>query len=347
MADLASDPNQSLHDILGLGAAKLGALHDRYYPEVYQFAYYRLHDAQLAEEVTHTVFLELLNEAKQTSGSQRNLRGWLMSCVSKRVNEQLIPNRPALVDDGVTSFQAPQEEMVIDQEAQELSRQKFLAAAKRGPYRKTISPAIGRPHFRLVLGILAIILLIGATITLVASDSALPGDRLYPFKHAWEELQLFLAGGLSQRLEIEKSYDQNRFDEVQSLLQAHREATLSLVGGLSQMNPDEWLVGDLLVVISPNTRLIGQIEPGWYLLVEGELQPDGTILAHQVQPREYTVSGKLQRIQEQQWLVDGVTIQVPPEAIVMGTPKIGKQIQGKAYRSLDDNLVARWVKVEP
>lgn len=342
MANLTSDPNQSLHDILSLGAAELGALHDLYYPEVYQFAYYRLHDARLAEQVTHAVFLELLKESKQTSGSQRNPRGWLMSCVSKRVNEQLIPSRPALVDDGVTSFQAPQEEMVIDQEAQELSRQKFLAAARRRPSRKAHFPAIRWPLF----GILVSTLLIAAIVAIIVSISALPGERLYPIKRVWEELRLTLAGGLSQRIGFEKFYDQNRLREVQSLQQAKRMSEVNLVGGLSQMNPDEWLVGDLLVVISPSTRLIGQIEPGWYLLVEGELQPDGTILARQVQPREYTISGKLQRIQEQQWLVDGVTIQVPPEAIVMGTPKIGKQIQGKAFRSLDDNLVARWVKVE-
>ena len=67
----------------------LSALHARYYPEVYQFAYYRLHDDQLSEAVSQEVFLELLREARTTSAHERNLRGWLMSCVSHRVNEQL------------------------------------------------------------------------------------------------------------------------------------------------------------------------------------------------------------------------------------------------------------------
>ena len=347
MSDYTSDSTQSLHHILNLDDAGLSALHDRYYPEVYQFAYYRLHDARLSEPVTHAVFIDLLSEAKQPSAPQRNLQGWLMSCASRRVNDQLVPSNSTLHSEGVTSFQAPQAEMVIDQEAQELSRQKFLVAARRRSPQRIPTPRIQWRRLSVLPGILVAGLLILAMIALIVSFSALPGDRLYPLKRAVEQVRLTLTGGLSQRLETEISFDQNRLKEVQSLQRARRRAEVSLVGGLSQMKPDEWLVSEVPVRILPETRQVGQIEPGWHLLVSGDLQPNGTLLAHQVQLREYQINGKIQRIQDDLWLVDGVPIQVPPEATVIGKPIIGGSVRMKAFRSIDDQLLARWAEIQP
>jgi DNA-directed RNA polymerase specialized sigma24 family protein len=338
-----SDSDQTLDDILTLDEVGLSALHTRFYPEVYQFAYYRLHDDQLSEAVTKEVFLELLREARASSTHERNLRGWLMSCVSRRVNEQLQPGSQAYDGEGVTSFQAPQDEMVIDAEAQELSRQHFLAAARRRPRKKQL------PTFkwaRELLGLLLVLLVLAAVAALVASFWALPGSRLYPIKRILEQPRLLLVGSASQRLEVEKSIDENRLAEVNDLLKTGQgPVKVSLVGGLSQMSPDEWVVGDTLVKISPSTQLIGDIAPGRYLQVEGELQPQGFIQAQRVQPREYQIQGKLQRIQGDLWVVDGISIQVPPGTVLRGEPVAGSQVKLNLYRLLDDSLVARWVEI--
>lgn len=334
---------QTLDDILTLDEVGLSALHTQYYPQVYQFAYYRLHDDQLSETVTREVFLELLKEARNTPSQQRNLRGWLMSCASRRVNEQLQTGIMAYEDEGVTSFQAPQEEMLIDPEAQEMSRRQFLAAAPRSHRKKRM------PSFRWLkwtVAVLAVLLLLTFLVPLVASMQVTPESSLYRFRRLVEEARLILAGSAAQQLEIEKVIDKDRLAEVQSLIRAGRgPLQVTLVGGLSGMSDGEWVVGDTPVLVPPDAQLIGKIEPGMFIEVSGMLQPDGTIQAQRIQPREYPVRGKIQRIQDNLWIIDNIPVQISPDTIFHGQAAAGSQADLVVYRLLDDRLVARWIEV--
>ncbi len=334
---------QTLGDILAMDEVGLSALHAHYYPQVYQFAYYRLHDDQLSETVTRDVFLELLKEARNTASQQRNLSGWLMSCASRRVNEQLQTGIMAYEDEGVTSYQAPQEEMLIDAEAQEMSRRQFLGAAPRSHRKRRM---LSIKWLKWTAAVLAALLLLSLLVSLVVSLQVTPQSSLYRLRRLVEEARLVLAGNAAQQLEIEKAIDQDRLAEVQTLIRAGRgPLQVTLVGGLSRKSNGGWVVGDIPVSVSPETQLIGKIEPGMIIQVSGMLQPDGTIQAQHVQPREYTVRGKIQRIQDNQWIIDNIPVQLSPDTILRGQAAAGSQADFIVYRMLDDRLVARWIEV--
>jgi hypothetical protein len=335
--------DETLDDILTLDEVGLSALHARYYPQVYQFVYYRLQDDELSETVTRDVFLELLREARNTASQQRHLRGWLMSCASRRVNEQLQTGIMAYEGEGVTSYQAPQEEMVINPEAEELSRKQFLAAAPRSQ-RKNKPASLKR--LKWTAAVLAGVLLLAFAASLVASLQVTPQSSLYRVRRLLEEARLVLAGSAAQRLEIEMAIDRDRLSEVNTLIEAGRgPLQVTLVGGLSGMSDDEWVVGDIPVAVSPEAQLIGQIEPGMVVQVAGVLQPDGVVRAKRIQPREYRLSGKIQRIQDELWIVDTIPIRVTPETILRGEAAAGSRAELVVYRLLDDSLVARWIEV--
>lgn len=63
----------------------LTAIHERYYPEVYRFALYRLGDADLAEDIASEVMLILLDALKRQRPPESSLRGWLFGVAANRI----------------------------------------------------------------------------------------------------------------------------------------------------------------------------------------------------------------------------------------------------------------------
>lgn len=70
-------------------AAALTEIHDRYYPEVYRYVYYRLGDELVCEDITSEVFLRLLDALSKKRAPIQNLRGWLFGTASNLVNDHL------------------------------------------------------------------------------------------------------------------------------------------------------------------------------------------------------------------------------------------------------------------
>lgn len=67
----------------------LGVLHERYYPEVYRYVFYRLGDEQVSEGVCAEVFVCLLSALPRRRGPARNLRGWLLKTAAGLVDVRL------------------------------------------------------------------------------------------------------------------------------------------------------------------------------------------------------------------------------------------------------------------
>jgi len=109
---------------------------------------------------------------------------------------------------------------------------------------------------------------------------------------------------------------------------------------------ENWRVGNVLVVIPADTRVVGDIKPGYYVNVIGETRPEGSVYARQVQMREYQLSGELQDLGESEWIVDGVAVIINAETSVRGTPRIGSKVNILALRSLESDLYARLVELE-
>jgi RNA polymerase sigma-70 factor, ECF subfamily len=67
----------------------VGAIYDRYFPEVYRFVRYRLSDEHVAEDIASDVFVRLLEAVESGRGPQTNLKAWLLATASHIVTDHL------------------------------------------------------------------------------------------------------------------------------------------------------------------------------------------------------------------------------------------------------------------
>lgn len=72
------------------------AIHNRYYPDVYRFARFRVSDDCTAEDIAGEVFIRLLEAVHKGNGPTSNIRGWLISTTANVVNDyyRKIYNQP-------------------------------------------------------------------------------------------------------------------------------------------------------------------------------------------------------------------------------------------------------------
>ncbi len=211
-------------------------------------------------------------------------------------------------------------------------------------------------RFGMGLAFILILVIFSAVRTVAASSRALPGEALYPIKLASEHARLLLASTQSERLELERNFDRERTDEVEALLlktgelgNSGRSQEVRFVGGLGDMDADGWHVDGIKVLVSPDARLVGDIFPGVYVEVSGVLQPNGTVLARQIQVRLFEIGGHLERVAGAQWWVDNIPVRVTPDTIITGyagkLPPIGTLMEVEALLANDGTLLARVVEV--
>lgn len=72
-----------------LDARIVGAIYDRYFPEVFRFVRYRLNDERLAEDIASDTFVRLLEATHNGRGPESNLRAWLLSTASHIITDHL------------------------------------------------------------------------------------------------------------------------------------------------------------------------------------------------------------------------------------------------------------------
>lgn len=166
------------------------------------------------------------------------------------------------------------------------SRSKFLdAAAEIREQKKSRKTAFGSPWqrvFRLgMVLLLAVILVAGVSGTglVNASSGSLPGDRLYPIKLTWEDIRLKLALSQADRVSLEKSYENERVDEINHLIDSNRSEKVKFFGQVEDVQPDQINVSGIRVVITAETRVEGEILPGVWTRVEGETRAAGVVSA--------------------------------------------------------------------
>ena len=77
----------ALEGLHKLDSQSIGAVYDRYFPEVYRYVRYRISDETIAEDIASDVFVRLLEASRRKQGPQSNLRGWLIATASNVVND--------------------------------------------------------------------------------------------------------------------------------------------------------------------------------------------------------------------------------------------------------------------
>jgi RNA polymerase sigma-70 factor (ECF subfamily) len=73
---------RAVDGLKGLDRQVIGEIYDQYFSEVYRYAYYRVGDSALAEDIASDVFLRLVESSQAGKGPQSNLKGWLIGTAS-------------------------------------------------------------------------------------------------------------------------------------------------------------------------------------------------------------------------------------------------------------------------
>jgi RNA polymerase sigma-70 factor (ECF subfamily) len=81
--------DQALDDLRADDTQVIGAIFDKYFPEVYRYVRYRLNDAHAAEDIASEVFVRLLEAVHNRRGPRSNLRSWLISTAAHVVTDHL------------------------------------------------------------------------------------------------------------------------------------------------------------------------------------------------------------------------------------------------------------------
>jgi hypothetical protein len=226
------------------------------------------------------------------------------------------------------------------------SRIEFLDAAGEMIPRRSASRGRSRSRWWLFLVILSSVALLLTWQLTRFSSNALPGDLVFPIKLWEEQLRIEIALDPAERLALEFSRDQRRVQEVKTLLHAGRSREVMFSDGLRQMEVEEWLVGDIPVLIPVDTRVVGDISSGYTVTVHGQTRADGVVLASQVQMRECSFEGRVEEIFVGRWIVDGVDVIVGQETSLRGEVDVGSTVLVIARRDLEGELNARLIEVQ-
>lgn len=181
-------------------------------------------------------------------------------------------------------------------------------------------------RFALVSLVVVLVLAAGMVTSVAVSAHTLPGDVLYPVKIAAEQTQLLLTDDPAQRLELEQSFDRKRVVEVDTLIRQAGSRDVQFAGGLKEMQANDWVVGNIPVRVTDSTRLLSPVKPGYYVDVEGRLQPDGVVMAYQIAPRAMQISGSLSILSPEEWWVGDMSVQIAADTAVQGEPFSGSQV---------------------
>lgn len=209
------------------------------------------------------------------------------------------------------------------QAAQDSSKAEFLQAAQVSLTR----PQPGRTGRWLVVGMAVLLLMAACGFTIAAlSANSVPGNALYGVQRGFEELRLALTRYPSARLEVELLLDQRRLEEVEEMLDQGWAGAVIFSGVLEQSQGDRWQVGGVPVSVSPETEILGSIQPGYSVTVQGEVTPEGTVQAERLQMREIQMRGKIQSLSEDNLVIDGVQVSLNHDTIWQGQAMTGDQV---------------------
>ncbi len=109
-----------------------GALYDRYFPQIYRFAYSRLKDQSLAEDLTSEVFFKALRNIKRYTYSGHPFSSWLYQITLNAVADHYRGQRGELELDAAVPV-ASDDAAVVDEVVRRDRSRRVWAAIDRLP----------------------------------------------------------------------------------------------------------------------------------------------------------------------------------------------------------------------
>jgi hypothetical protein len=196
--------------------------------------------------------------------------------------DELRPILEASVQAKSMAVPAPSMDVVRRNRARVLQHAAQMREAKAKP----VSRRIWSVPLRRALVTLMVVLMVfvSGTGLVRAASETLPGDNLYPVKRTWENMILLFTFDVQKRGELELEHENKRLEELNELFAMGRSAKVDFAGYLTRQNGDEWTVSNILVLISPQTRLPDEpVAVGAPIRVRGQTLGDGRVLAERIQ----------------------------------------------------------------
>jgi hypothetical protein len=159
----------------------------------------------------------------------------------------------------------------IPRQAEMSSRAKFLAGGAQlrpaDPSRSRVGRRLA-PRAAAALAALALVA-VGTYGVVAASARSLPGDVLYGVKRTVEQTRLLLVPDEDARTELQAELDERRVEEVQAVTEQKRTARVEFSGTVESMEGERWSVAQVIVILSPETRMEGTPSLGTFVEVSG------------------------------------------------------------------------------
>lgn len=219
------------------------------------------------------------------------------------------------------------------------------AAALRSNNNKTAGVFGVLPRLAVALLVVVIVFLTGSSL-IVASAKSLPGDQLYPVKRAVENVRLGITVDVTAHQEIEANFQERRLSEVQQLISLQRKEAISFDAKVLQIGDSRWLIGNIIVILTPKTLIIGEITPGMIVEVEGITQPEGWVLAEEIHLRDFKVTGEVEAITPHVWIISGEEIQINEDSQIGPDIQVGQWVVAQIRSTDDGEFYARSIMIE-
>ncbi len=229
----------------------------------------------------------------------------------------------------------------VPSEAMNRSRTRMLARAnelrleRRGRRR-----FLGMPRLAFAALAIAVAVLFSGGGLIAGSAQALPGDSLYPAKRAAEVIGKSLAIGAEAKRSLEVTYRQRRIDEVKELLNLGRVERVSFEGIVSSQSPQYLVVEGIQVAVTSQTEILGEIEVGLHIEVEGETQPEGLVIGHKLLNKQLDLIGQVNVIASDAWIISGVEIYILEDTVIDPGIRVGDRVIALIEASGDGMLFA-------
>lgn len=226
--------------------------------------------------------------------------------------------------------------------AQNRSRARFLGAAhqRRQPVKARGLRNLVSIRLPGAIALLAVLLFVSALGSGLGSASAVPGEALYPVKRVVEQAQMALTTRQSSRLELEESFDQRRADEAEELIHSGRSEEVTFAGYLWQDNELGWFVDQVRLILTPDQEVLARTLNGSYVEVEGEVRGEDGVEVSELKLRLFQLSGTLESIQPDRWIVSGIPVHIQLSTQVIGTPVKGQRVEITVLRMSDGQFLA-------
>ena len=244
---------------------------------------------------------------------------------------------------------------VVPQAARARSQARFLAAARQARQAEVeqahtrLASNLRQPVLlwrwlpvRVVAAAALVLTLLGSGfygVNQVAAQS-IPGDRFYPVKRVFEQLQLQFAPNIATRFILEAEFDQLRKVEIEHLIQDSRMAPVVFTGFAVQAITGKWEVNGIPVDLTPDQEKQLAASHQVLVQVQGQIQADGRVLVQNTRPHSFDFQGKVEQAGSPAWQVDGVKFSVNENTRISGNPQVGSSVSVVALKDNDDSLEA-------